>query len=159
MHAAAAQSTSRPFPRLGGVSDWRDDRICQSPHIADLQAAVFSNYPGYSAGGKTLQQQVAAVKALNPNIKITGIRNIMEIQTNGGSAYGAEWNADAAYNWFLRGAYPSGGIVRSQFGANSVNITTPNLNSSGQTYRQWNAAWSTSTSYPLCYESRWHLLR
>jgi len=149
IHAAAAQSTSPPFPRLGAYLIGGTIDFVNLPHIADLQVAVVSNYPGYSAGGKTLQQQVAAVKALNPNIKITGIRNIMEIQTNGGSAYGAEWNADVAHNWLLRGAYPSGRIVTSQFGANSVNITTPNLTSTGQTYHQWNAAWSTSTSYPF----------
>jgi hypothetical protein len=149
IHAAAAQSTSQPFPRLGAYLIGGTIDFVNLPHIANLQVAVFSNYPGYSAGGKTMQQQVAAVKALNPNIKITGIRNIMEIATNGGSAYGTEWTADANNNWFLRGSYPSGSIVTSQYGANSVNITTTSLTGTGQTYRQWNAAWSTGASYPF----------
>jgi hypothetical protein len=149
IQAAAAQSTSPPFPHLGAYLIGGTIDFVNLPHIADLQIAVFSNYPGYNAGGKTLQQQVAAIKALNPNIKITGIRNIMEIATNGGSAYGTEWTADANNHWFLRTSYPSGSIVTSQFGANSVNITTPTLTSTGQTYRQWNAAWSTGTSYPF----------
>ncbi len=148
IHAAAAQS-STPFPHLGAYLIGGTIDFVNLPHIADLQAAVFSNYPGYSAGGKTMQQQIAAIKALNPNIKITGIRNIMEISTGGGSAYGAEWTADTNNNWFLRGSWPSGGVVTSQYGANSVNITTSHLNSSGQTYRQWNAAWSTGSSYPF----------
>lgn len=148
IHAAAAQSTSPPFPRLGAYLIGGTIDFVNLPHIADLQAAVFSNYPGYSAGGKTMQQQVAAIKALNPSIKITGIRNIMEIATGGG-AYSTEWTADANNDWFLRSSYPSGSIVTSQYGANSVNITTTTLTSTGQTYRQWNAAWSTGTSYPF----------
>ena len=149
IHAAAAQSTSPPFPRLGAYLIGGTIDFVNLPHIADLQIAVFSDYPGYNAGGKTLQQQIAAIKALNPNIKITGIRNIMEIATNGGGAYGTEWTADVNNRWFLRTSYPSGSIVTSQFGANSVNITTTTLTSTGQTYRQWNAAWSTGTSYPF----------
>ena len=113
IHAAAAQSTSPPFPRLGAYLIGGTIDFVNLPHIADLQAAVFSNYPGYSAGGKTMQQQVAAIKALNPSIKITGIRNIMEIATGGG-AYSTEWTADANNDWFLRSSYPSGSIVTSQ---------------------------------------------
>ena len=146
IHAAVAQST---FPHLGAYLIGGSVDFINLPHIGELQVAVFSNYPGYNVGGKTMQQQVAAVKALNPNMKITGIRNIMEISTGGGSAFGAEWNADSTNNWFLRSTYPSGGIVTSQYGSNSVNITATNLNGSGQTYRQWNAAWSTSASYPF----------
>jgi hypothetical protein len=146
IHAAAAQSTSPPFPRLGAYLIGGTIDFANLPHIADLQIAVFSNYPGYSAGGKNMQQQVAAVKALNPNMKITAIRNIMEIATNGGSALGTEWSADVTNNWFLRSTYPNGGIVTSQYGANSVNITTTKLTSSGQTYHQWNAAYSVGFS-------------
>ena len=148
IHAAAAQSTSPPFPHLGAYLIGGTIDFVDLPHIANLQAAVFSNYPGYNAGGKTLQQKIAAIKALNPNIKITGIRNTMELATGGG-AYAAEWNADVANNWFLRTTWPNGSIVISGYGVNSVNITTPTLNNSNQTYRQWNAAWSTSASYPF----------
>lgn len=141
---AAAQS---PFPRLGAYLIGGTMDFVNVSHIGDLQVAVFANYPGYVAGGKTLEQQVAAVKALNPNMKITAIHNIMEIHTDGGSAYGPEWTADATNNWFLRSTYPNGGIVTSQYGANSVNITTPKLaGGTGKTYRQWQATYTVGFS-------------
>jgi hypothetical protein len=98
IHTAAAQSNSTPFPRLGayligGVIDYAN-----LPHIGNLQIAVFTAYPGYSAGGKNLQQQVAAVKAMNPNMKITVYAKINSANLSL-TAYEAEYNALNANNW------------------------------------------------------------
>jgi hypothetical protein len=148
IHAAAAQSASQPpFPHLGAILVGGDIDFVNVPHIGNMQAAIFTVYPGYSVGGKTFAQQVTAVKALNPNIKITGQRNIMEVpsyQDSSSDSHYPQYVADNNNNWWLRSTYPSGGIVPSQAGAASVNIMTPNLTSSGQTYRQWQAAWSAS---------------
>jgi hypothetical protein len=141
IHAAAAQSTP-PFPHLGAYLIQGSVDFVAVPHIENLQVAVFSNYPGYSVGGKTLQQQVAAVKALNPNMKITAIHNIMEVTVNASST---EWTADVANNWFLRSTYPDGEIVPEASGVDSLNITSTKL-AGGKTYRQWQATYAAGFS-------------
>ena len=128
-YPAAAQS-QQPFPHLGAILSGGSIDFINLPHIGNLNAAIFSDYPGYNVGGKTLQQQVGAVKALNPNMKITVLHNVMEVppfaQSSGDALY-PEDVADNANNWWLRTSYPSGTILYSTEGTgyNSVNITTP----------------------------------
>jgi Hypothetical glycosyl hydrolase family 15 len=148
MHPADAQSTPDPFPRLGAYIIGGTIDFVNLPHIADLQVAVFSNYPGYSAGGKNLQQQVAAVKALNPAMKITAIHNIMN-NASGTAYYGTQNTAETLNGWYLRTYYPGGAIVND--GANLMNITSPNISAAGTsvggaglTYRQWEARYVKS---------------
>ena len=144
IHAAAAQST---FPHLGAVLIEGNIDFANVPHIGDMQVALFTDYPGYSAGGKTFSQQVNAVKALNPNIKILPQGNIMEIpsyQMSSGDGHYPRYLAVNNNNWWLRTTYPSGSIVTDTASASSVNITSTRLSSSGQTYLQWMAAWTAS---------------
>ena len=128
MYPAAAQS-QQPFPHLGGLLVGGSVDFINIPHIGSMNAAIFSNYPGYNVGGKTLEQQVAAVKALNPNMKITFLHNIMEVppfaQSSGEALY-PEFVADNNNNWYLRSAYPGGSILDTTEGADylAVNITT-----------------------------------
>jgi hypothetical protein len=130
IHTAAAQST--PFPRLGAYLIGGTIDYANLSHIGNLQVAVFAAYPGYTAGGKNLQQQVAAVKALNPNMKITVYAKVNSANLSL-SAYQAEYNAASTNNWWLRSGWPSGTIVTTFSGTeNDLNLTV-------SAYRQWMA--------------------
>lgn len=154
IHSAAAQSTSPPFPHLGAVLVGGNVDFVNVAHIADVGMALFTDYPGYNFGGKTFPQQVTAVKALNPNIKILPQRNIMEQPSSFSSpseAHYAEYLAVNNNNWWLRTTYPSGSVVVDTYGANAVNIATTTLQKAsdafapaGSTYRQWQAAWTVT---------------
>jgi hypothetical protein len=152
MQAADAQSASPPFPHLGAILVGGDIDFVNVAHIGNVQAAIFTVYPGYNVGGKTFAQQVTAVKALNPNIKITGQTNIMELASYekvSTDAHYPEYVAVNTNNWWLRTSYPGGSIVTDTFGASAINIMSPNLTGTGQTYRQWQAAWTVSFSTKL----------
>lgn len=147
IHVAAAQSTTQPpFPHLGAILVGGNIDFASVPHIGNMGATIWSAYPGYSMGGKTWAQHVTAVKALNPNIKITGQVDIMAMwsyEMSAGAALYPMYAAVDPNNWWLRSAYPSGSIVTT-VGADAVNIASPNRTSSGQTYRQWSAAFAAS---------------
>jgi hypothetical protein len=142
-HAAAAQSTSSPFPRLGGYliggsvqSTFGTTSYQQQ--VAKLGAAVIGTYPGWSSGGFNMQSAAAAVKAINPNIKLT--QYIMTMSANeswasqGTSAWGPQWTAESNNNWWLRATYPSGTIETSG-SFNLVNIVDTS-------FQQWMATWA-----------------
>jgi len=135
------------FPLLGGYLIGGNVNYSAVANIGTLDAVVFSNNPGFSVGGKNLQQQVAAVKALNPAMKITAI-NSPFMETFSFQTGFPNYASFATYNWFLKSIYPTGGVVPSQSGGQSVNVMTTNLTSStdsvrpNATYRQWQATWS-----------------
>lgn len=143
MYDAAAQSP--PFPRLGGYliggsvqSSFGSANYQQQ--VAKLGAAVIGTYPGWSSGGFNMQSAAAAVKAINPNIKLAIYADIMEFEggsSASNSAYYPLWTAVSNNNWFLRTTWPSGGIVTDTAGLQAINIT----NSS---YLQWRANYDAS---------------
>jgi hypothetical protein len=148
IHVATAQS----FPHLGAVLVGGNIDFVNVPHIGDVDVALFTNYPGYSAGGKTFAQQVTAVKALNPNIKILPQGNIMEVpsyQESSSDPHYPRYLAINNNNWWLRSAYPGGSIVTDTASASAVNVMTTTLSSAGQTYLQWMAAWTVSFSIAI----------
>jgi len=144
---ATAQSTSPPFPRLGGVlisgsvqSSFGTPSYQQT--VAKVGVAVIGLYPGWSGGGFTANSAAAAVKALNPNIKLFPYTNIMELEpgvSSGGSAYSPIYIAANAGNWFLRSTWPNGSITDAD--GNSQQ----GLNPSNSTYRAWRAGWSAAS--------------
>ena len=77
-HTASAQS----FPRLGGYligSPQQYDQ--QESKIAKLGVAVLQMYPGWKGPeGQTPQEVIAAIKAINPSIKIYLYTNISVLQ-------------------------------------------------------------------------------
>ena len=128
IHTAAAQS----YPRLGAYLIGGTIDYANLPHIGDLQIAVITAYPGFNAGGKNLQQQVAAMKAMNPNMKITVYAKVNSANLSLG-AYQTQYNAISANNWWLRSSWPSGSIVTTFGGSeNDMNLTI-------SAYRQWMA--------------------
>ena len=148
IHTAAAQSNSPPFPRVGAYLIGGSIDFASLPHIGDIQMAIFSNYPGYAVGGKNMQQQVAAIKAVNPSIKITAYVKINSmVPSSGSGAFSAQYNANNSNNWWLRTTWPGSAIVTTFGGSeNDMNITVPN-------FRQWMAqyfvGWTTSVASNL----------
>jgi hypothetical protein len=146
IHAAAAQSTSPPFPRLGGVliagsvqSSFGTTSYQQL--VAKVDVAVIGLYPGWSSGGFTFSSAAAAVKALNPNIKLFPYTNLMEFESGvgaGGSAYSPMWSVVNANNWFLRTAWPNGPVTDADGNPQQgINLTN-------NAYLAWRAGWSAA---------------
>jgi len=149
MHAAVAQSTSPPFPRLGGYliggsvqSSFGTANYQQQ--VAKLGVAVIGLYPGWSSGGFNMQSAAAAVKAINPNIKLTTYVNLMEFESGvggSGSAYSPMWVVVNANNWFLRTDWPSGGITDAD------GLSQQGINEATLGYLQWRAGWTAANEF------------
>jgi hypothetical protein len=156
IHAAAAQSPSATFPRLGGylISGSVQSNFGTSSYqqqVAKLGVAVIGTYPGWSSGGFNMQSAAAAVKAINPNIKLLPYTNLMELEpgvSSSGSAYSPIYVAAIAANWFLRTSWPGGGITDadglSQLG---LNQTTSTNAVAGKNYLQWRATWTAASEF------------
>ena len=147
------------FPLMGAYLIGGTVDFVNVANVAICQHIVLSNYPGYSAGGKSLQQQAAALKALSPqipwinpaNMKLASYQMIMEV-VPGAAQYATINTASNLNKWYLYTSYPAGSIVTTS-GANALNIESPNLSASGTspggsglTYRQWSALYNTSFS-------------
>jgi hypothetical protein len=146
MQGAAAQSTSPPFPRLGGVliagsvqNSFGTTAFQQL--VAKTGVSVIGLYPGWSSGGFTMSSAAAAVKAINPNTKLFPYTNIMELESGvgaSGSAYSPIWVSVNANNWFLRTAWPNGSITDADGNAQQ------GMNQTNKTYLQWRAGWTAA---------------
>ena len=109
--------------------------------VAKVGVAVVGLYPGWSGGGFTANSAAAAVKALNPNIKLFPYTNIMELEpgvSSSGSAYSPVYSAVSSGNWFLRTTWPNGSITDADGNAQQ------GLNPANSTYRAWRAVWSAA---------------
>jgi hypothetical protein len=110
-----------------------------------IHIGVVAFYPGFSAGGKTAAQQIAAVRALNLRVVLTGYtiaEEITNVNANPGNAYNPLWNTITANNWFARTTYPSGAVVPSNSGGaagTEINTTLYSNVVSGQNYLQYRA--------------------
>ena len=151
IHAAVAQSSTSPsFPRLGGtfVAGGSMGVGFGTPayqaQIAKLGAAVIGIWPGWSYGGFNAQSAAAAIKAINPNIKLVLYTNIMELEAgvgSSGSAYSPIYNAANTNNWFLRTSWPSGSITDAD------GLSQDGLNQTNNAYLTWRAAWTAANEY------------
>jgi hypothetical protein len=153
-HAAAAQSTSPPFPRLGGYLIGGSVQSAfgttsYQQQVAKLGAAVISTYPGWSSGGFTMQTAAGAIKAINPNIKLTEYINVMEAPSywsgQGISAWGPLWTQISNNNYGLRTTYPSGSIVVDTAGNNAVDILVAG-------WQTWVANWAATNYFSSNYD-------
>jgi hypothetical protein len=143
MHAASAQS----FPRIGAyLLGHPQDYDQQETQIAKLGVVVLGMYRGWrGASGQTPQQVIAAIKAINPNIKVFIYTDINELQYPIPFRLGA--NSDVipidTNRWWLYTSGTSGSMVPSSFGNGlyEINTTTySKVNSGGQNYLAWRAA-------------------
>jgi hypothetical protein len=138
MHAATAQS----FPRIGAYLLNNPQNIPQEEaQIAKLGVVVLGMYRGYMGpSGQTPQEVIAAIKAINPNIRIFIYTDITELQHPIPAA-----DSDLApidtNEWWLYTSGTSGSMVPSWFsGFYEINSTTyAKANSSGQRYLTWRA--------------------
>jgi hypothetical protein len=142
VYVASAQS----FPRIGAfLLSHPQDFDQHEAQIAKLGVVVLGMYRTWrGAGGQTPQQVIAAIKAINPNIRIFIYTNINELQYPN-SASGA--NADLApidtNRWWLYTSGTSGSMVRSSYGGSLYEINTTTYtkpDSGGQQYLAWKAA-------------------
>ena len=148
IYDAAAQSAAAPFPRLGayliaGSVQSAFGTTSYQQQVAKLGAAVIGTYPGWSSGGYNMQSAAAAVKAINPNIRLTIYANIMEFEsnsTNSSSPYYPLWTTVNNNNWLLRRPWPSGSVVIDTSSLSAINITaTP--------YIQWRAGYDAKNNF------------
>jgi hypothetical protein len=148
MHSAAAQS-SPSFPRLGGylISGSVQSEFGTASYqqqVAKLGAAVVGIYPGWSSGGFNAQSAAAAVKAINPNIKLVPYTNLMELEPGvsaSGSPYSPIYAAASSGNWFLRQAWPSGAVTDAD------GLSQIGLNETVPAYLQWRAKWTAANEF------------
>jgi hypothetical protein len=139
IHAAVAQSTSPPFPRLGGYLIGGNTQGLTATHVAKLDVMALAAWVGWTnSSGQNADQLAAAAKAINPNFRML-IYTIIEAETNPPSEL-AENNAPiASAPWWALTAWPGGSLVTDGSGHFAVNITTHTKLLSGQNYPQWRA--------------------
>jgi hypothetical protein len=115
--------------------------------IANLDVIVAPVYPGYSYNGYTANSAAAAIKALNPNIKICWyvIWTTFESgQTSGSGAWGAEWTICNTDNYFLRATWPSGTIQTQGGSGQCLNVTTSGVGNVTTPYNAQRPIWSVT---------------
>ena len=155
------------FPLLGGMyiagsvqTAWGTSAF--QGQVAKLGVAVVGTYPGWTGGGFTNSSAAAAVKAINPKIKLAPYHNIMELEPGvgaSGSAYSPIFNAATAMNWLLRTSWPSGGITDAdglaQSGLNQTKFTVPGAGAYAgfANYLAWRAAWTAANEYYANYDA------
>jgi hypothetical protein len=140
MHAATAQS----FPRIGAYLLNNPQNIPQEEaQIAKLGVVVLGMYRGWrGASGQTPQQVIAAIKKINPNIKIFIYTDITELEYPIPSGADSDLTPIDTNRWWLYSDGTSGSPVPSWFsrGYREINSTTyAKQNSSGQRYLEWRA--------------------
>lgn len=138
-----------PYPRLGtmlfGTPSNFDDPTLQS-NISKTSIALFSYWPGWrSNNGKSFQQEMAALKAANPNLVLAVYSQIDSIPQNG--TYTEVVNKLNAQSWWLYSSGTSGSPVPNFWtggGGPFLQINTtlfPAPDSSGHRYMDWFAGW------------------
>lgn len=138
-----------PYPRLGtmlfGTPSNFDDPTLQS-NIAKTSIALFSYWPGWQSNtGKTFQQEMAALKAANPNIQLAVYSQIDSIPQN--ATYAPVVSKLNSQNWWLYPSGTSGSPVPNFWtggGGPFLQINTtlfPVADSGGHRYLDWFAGW------------------
>jgi hypothetical protein len=142
-------ATAQSFPRLGAYLIGSPQNYNQKEaEIAKLGVVVLGMYQGWTGGGQTPQQVIAAIKKLNPNIKVFIYTNIGVLQYPIPVAMGYEGLTPIDTTpWWLHVSGTSGAMVVSEYGGHyySINTTTyAKPNSSGVRYPQWRATLDNS---------------
>jgi hypothetical protein len=147
--AVNAPGSGPIFPLLGGqyiAGSVQTSMGSSAFHsqVAKLGCAVIGLYPGWTDGGFTMSSAAAAIKALNPNIKLALYTNIMELEPGvgaSGSPYSPIYNAAVSGNYFLRTTWPGGSITDADGNAQE------GLNQTVAAYQHWRATWSAANEY------------
>lgn len=145
-----AQPAQPGFPRLGGMLIGNPHNFHEPAYqrqIARLDIAVLGMYNGWSRGGQTPAQAVAAIKALNPAIGLANYTIMTEVTHNAADSATA-YKRDKLYagvgpggvgDWW---AYDSAGAHTDWSGGafnawdtNLTLLTTPDAN--GDRWPQW----------------------
>jgi hypothetical protein len=141
IHAASAQSTPPPFPRLGAYLIAANVDYTTVANITKIQTLVIGGWPGWTINGRTAQQQIAFIKQSNPNIKVTQNANFDAMYVPD-QAFQTEINALNTYNWWRRTVWPSGNSTQTFPPQYDLNPMAKTL-ASGKTIRQWFATYHT----------------
>jgi Hypothetical glycosyl hydrolase family 15 len=148
----ATAFTEPPFPRLATVnfsSPQNYDNATFEAQLARYNIALLSIYPGWvGAGGKTMNQSVQGIKAINPQELVFLYINNNEIPNNDASM-AALTNKVNAMHWWLYPSGTSGTPVPSSFsGATEVNNTLfTQRDSNGDDWVSWYAKWVVQNYY------------
>ncbi len=140
VHTAAAQSTSPPFPLLGGYLIGGNTTGLTAAHVAVLDVMSLAAYVGWKNNqGQNANQLAAAAKAINPNFRMFVYTDIME-DTNPPSILAQNNSQIASVPWWALTAWPGGSQISTGGGRYAVNITTDTKLMNGQNYPQWRAS-------------------
>jgi hypothetical protein len=107
--AAARAFTPPPYPRIGGIqigSNYNYNDPTYQAELARQSVMILGYYPGLAPGGGSMESDIKAIKAINPNALVFLYANSDEQMTNpGGNAFGALIDQINAMKWWL---YPNG---------------------------------------------------
>jgi hypothetical protein len=124
--AAAQAFTPPPFPRIGGIQIGGSYDYNSSTYQAELakqSVMILGYYPGMAPGGTSMQSDIQAIKAINPNALVFLYANSDEEMTNpSGNAFASLINQINAMNWWLYPSGTSGTPVPSWFGDGGATI-------------------------------------
>lgn len=144
--------TQPPFPRLATVnfsSPQNYDSPAFEAQLAKYNIAMLSVYPGWiGAGGKTMNQSVQGIKAINPQELVFLYISNNEIPNND-AAMSAVTEKVNSMHWWLYPSGTSGSPVPSAFsGTTEVNNTLfTHPDSNGDNWVSWYAKWAAQTYY------------
>jgi Hypothetical glycosyl hydrolase family 15 len=142
--------TAPPFPRIATVnlaSPQNYDNAAFEAQMARYNIAILSIYPGWmGAGGKTMNQSIQGIKAINPNELVFFLINNNEKNIND-LAYAPLITKINEMHWWLYPSGTSGTPVPSAYaGAIEINNTLyTRPDSNGDNWVNWYAKWAAQT--------------
>ena len=144
--------TEPPFPRLATVNfsnPQNYDNAAFEAQLARYNIAMLSIYPGWiGASGKTMNQSVQGIKAINPQELVFLYINNNEVSVSQ-SVMAPLTNKINAMHWWL---YPSGAsgvpVPSAWSGTTEVNNTLfTHTDSNGDDWVSWYAKWAVQNYY------------
>ncbi|MBW4051987.1 MAG: hypothetical protein HIU85_11080 [Proteobacteria bacterium] len=154
--AAAQAFTPPPYPRIGGIQIGGSYDYNNSTYQAELakqSVMILGYYPGLAPGGTSMQSDIQAIKAINPNALVFLYANSDEERSSAsGNSFASLINRINAMNWWLYPSRTSGGPVPSWYGDGGATINnspyTPK-DSQGDDAIDYITKWYVSNFYDL----------
>ena len=147
--------TPPPFPRIGGIQvggpfDYND--ATYQALLAKQSVTVLEYWPGFTAGGESMDSIVQSIKSLNPNALVFLYTNSDEGYTSGDEsvAFAPVASKMSAMNWWLYPNTSTTSAVPSFYGNGGFTINnSPNTpkDSNGDDSIDWLAKWYVNTYY------------
>jgi hypothetical protein len=142
------------FPRLAvnRIANQNYDQPATQQVLARGSIALISTWPGWEVGrSMNLNQSIAAVKAINPNVLVVNyIKNNETVGSNSTGPYAALFTKLNSMSWYLYPNGTSGTPLRSSYaGSTAINNTTfTHPDSRNENWVVWFANWAYNQYIP-----------